>query len=62
MAGEDVKVLQQLLREIPTGEYDDRLAARVRGFKVMTGITPVDAVVDDWTAQKLGSPTWFPEK
>lgn len=61
MTGDDVTVVQQLLRERPTGVYDSRLAARVRGFKVAHGLTPVDAVVDDETAEKLGTPTWFEE-
>lgn len=51
--GEDVRVVQLLLRCEPTGVYDDATAARVRGYRALRRL-PLGTGVDDLVATCLG--------
>jgi hypothetical protein len=51
--GEDVRVVQLLLRAEPTGYYDELTTRRVRGYRMLRGLPP-KGDVDDELARLLG--------
>lgn len=51
--GEDVRVVQLLLRVEPTGVYDDTTRARVRGYQTLRRVQR-SGRVDEPTAVLLG--------
>lgn len=51
--GEDVKIVQLLLRAEPTGIYDPQTTARVRGYRMLSRFHPGSSV-DERVATSLG--------
>lgn len=51
--GEDVRIVQLLLRAEPTGYYDEETARRVRGYRSLRGL-PIRGDVDVKLAEQLG--------
>lgn len=51
--GEDVRIVQLLIRAEPTGYFDDATTRRLRGYQRLRGLRPTGRV-DETTANYLG--------